>query len=122
MRSLDDNLLPLLETVVDTTANGPTLQVRWAKGQSIQSHAKVRVTVVVPKLSALLASGSGDMLLESFITPALKVSLSGSGDARLPGLATEDLSVRIAGSGDVSYSGNPAVKSSMAGSGSVTRR
>ena len=74
----DDNLLPLLESVVDTTANRPTLQVRWAKAQSIQSHAKVRVTVVVPKLSALLASGSGDMLLESFTTPTLKVSLSGS--------------------------------------------
>ena len=116
----DDNLLPLLETAVESTSNGATLQLRWAKGQSISSRTKVRVTVVVPKLSALSAAGSGDMLVESFTTPALKVSLSGSGDARLPGLATDDLGIRLAGSGNVSGSGKAArVNVSIAGSGDV---
>lgn len=157
----DDNLLPLLETVVESTGNGATLLVRWKKGQSLHTRSKVLVTVVVPKLSAVAASGSGDIRVEAFNTPALKLSLSGSGDARLQGLTTEELglsisgssdvvasgsatrlkisiagsgdvrmadlksdevTVNIAGSGDVSYTGNAAVKSRVAGSGSVNKR
>jgi hypothetical protein len=36
--------------------------------------------------------------------------------------AGKTLDVRIAGSGDVTYTGNAAVKSRVAGSGSVTKR
>ena len=112
----DDNLLPLLETSVENSVNGTTLQVRWKRGESIYGRSKVLVTVVVPTLSALVASGSGDRKVESFTTPALKVSLSGSGDARLNGLATDDLGIRISGSGNVSGSGKAAkMKVSIAG-------
>ena len=116
----DDNLLPLLETSVENSANGATLQVRWKRGESIYGRSKVLLTVVMPKLSALVASGAGDMKVESFTTPALKVSLSGSGDARLNGLTTDDLGIRISGSGDVGGSGKATkVKVSIAGSGDV---
>ncbi|KPF44315.1 hypothetical protein IP87_08510 [beta proteobacterium AAP121] len=124
----DDNLLPLLETVVESGRNGPTLQVRWKRnaggswwgGQSIQTRTKVLVTVVVPKLNAVGLAGSGDLRVESFQTPALQVSLSGSGDARLDGLTTDELGVRISGSGDVSGRGKAGtLKISIAGSGDV---
>lgn len=112
----DDNLLPLLETVVE----GNGLQVRWKKGQSIYTRAKVLVTVVVPKLTGLAVAGSGDVRLETFSTPTLQLSLSGSGDARLDALTTEDLGVRISGSGDVSGKGTTGkLKVSIAGSGDV---
>lgn len=124
----DDNLLPLLETVVENGRNGATLQVRWKRnaggswwgGQSIQTRSKVVVTVVVPKLNAVALAGSGDLRVESFQTPALQVSLSGSGDARLDGVTTDELGVRVSGSGDVSGRGQAAkVKISIAGSGDV---
>jgi carbon monoxide dehydrogenase subunit G len=116
----DDNLLPLLETTVESTKYGATLVVRWKRGENIYTRSKVLLTVAVPKLSALVASGSGDIQLENYNTPALLVSLSGSGDAKLNGLSTEDLSIRIAGSGDVSGKGSAGKMSvHIAGSGDV---
>ena len=116
----DDNLLALLETTVETTSQGATLQVRWKRGEWINSRSKVLVTVVVPKLVSLAASGSGDMNVESFTTPVLQVSLSGSGNAKLLGLATEELGIRISGSGDVGGTGKATkLKVSIAGSGDV---
>ena len=108
----DDNLLPLLETVVEPARNGgSTLKVRWKReggwGGSwnsgwnrVQPRTKVLVTVVVPTLTS--------------------VAVAGSGDARLQGLNTEDLSVRISGSGDVIGQGSATrLKISIAGSGDV---
>jgi carbon monoxide dehydrogenase subunit G len=116
----DDNLLALLETVVETTANGPTLDVRWKKGTSLYTKSKVLVSVVTPRLTALTAAGAGDMQVEAFNTPALKLSISGSGDARLNSLSTEDLGISIAGSGDVIGTGSATRTTvSIAGSGDV---
>jgi carbon monoxide dehydrogenase subunit G len=125
----DDNLLPLLETVVEPGRNGSTLKVRWKResvfsgfriGNYAQTRSKVLVTVVVPKLSALATAGSGDVRLETFNTPSLQLSMSGSGDARLDDLTTEDLGIRISGSGDVTGKGSASrVKVSIAGSGDV---
>lgn len=116
----DDNLLPLLETVVESTDNGPTLKVRWKKGQSVYNSGKVSISVTVPVLVAVGASGSGDIRVEAFTTPSLKVSLSGSGDARLDQLSTEELAISIAGSGDVSGNGRATrLKIGIAGSGDV---
>ena len=116
----DDNLLPLLETVVESGRHGATLQVRWKRGTSVSTRSKVLVTVVVPKLVALAAAGAGDMRIESFNTPSLQLSISGSGDARLAGLSTGELGIRISGSGDVVGNGSAArLKLSIAGSGDV---
>ncbi len=117
----DDNVLGFLETVVESHGDkGPTLQVRWKKGESLRLRAKVLVTVVTPKLTALVASGSGDIKLETFSTPTLQLSLSGSGDARLESLTTDELGIRIAGSGDVTGKGSAGkLKVSIAGSGDV---
>jgi Putative auto-transporter adhesin, head GIN domain len=116
----DDNLVPMIETYVETGNQGATLFVRWKKSSSYWTRSKVLVTVSVPKLSAISTSGSGDIKLEAFNTPALKVSLSGSGDARLNALTTDDLGIRISGSGDVSANGKASKLSvSIAGSGDV---
>lgn len=116
----DDNLLPLIETVVESGSAGPTLNVRWKRGESTYTRTRVVVTVVMPRLTAVSAAGSGDMRLESFSTPALQISLSGAGDARLDGLTTDDLGIRISGSGNVGGSGKAGkLKISIAGSGDV---
>jgi hypothetical protein len=119
----DDNLLPLLETQVETGASGPRLVVRWKPGTSLSTRGKVQVQVFTPRLVALAIAGSGDARIESFSTPSLKLALSGSGDAALPDLKTEILNIAISGSGDVKADGAAArLKISVAGSGDVMAR
>ncbi|MBL8346196.1 MAG: DUF2807 domain-containing protein [Rubrivivax sp.] len=119
----DDNLLPLLETIVESGASGPRLVVRWKSGTNLSTRNKVQVQVVTPRLVALGSAGSGDARIESFSTPSLKLSLAGSGDAALPGLKAEDLQISIAGSGDVKADGQTArLKITVAGSGDVMAR
>lgn len=116
----DDNLLPLLQTEVQGTGTDATLHVRWQRGAQIHTRSKVVVSVVMPSLSAVSLAGAGDVHLQSFQTPALKLVLSGSGDARLDDLQTADLSIRLSGSGDVTASGRATVLAlSLAGSGDV---
>ena len=117
----DDNLLPMLETSVESGKQGSTLVVRWKKGESLYHRSKVLVTVVVPKLSAVAAAGNGDIRVETFNTPALQVALSGSGDAKLDSLTTDELTVRISGSGNVVGKGTAGkLAISIAGSGDVS--
>jgi hypothetical protein len=123
-----EKTLARIETVVEQGRNGPTLNIRWKRGEQSWSSSwssgwnseKVRITVVTPKLLGLAASGSGDIRLEPFNTPSLQVSLSGSGDAQLASLTTDELGISISGSGDVRGDGK-ATKLSIriAGSGDV---
>ncbi|MDP1647141.1 MAG: head GIN domain-containing protein [Rubrivivax sp.] len=118
--SADDNLLPLLETSVETTGKGATLRVGWKRGESISTRSRVIVNVVMPQLSSLSAAGAGDITVESFDTPTLQVALAGSGDVKLPGLRAGELRIGISGSGDVGGSGKATkLAISIAGSGDV---
>lgn len=66
-------------------------------------------------------AGSGDVHMGSLQADDVSVDIAGSGNAEV--MANKTLSVSVAGSGDVVYHGNgQIVKSSIAGSGSVTRR
>lgn len=112
----DDNILPLVETVIE----GRTLQVRLKKGEWITGRATIKVQVDVAKLQGVSSSGAGDITIDSLKTPLLKLSIAGSGDARLNALATDALEVRVAGSGDVRGNGSAKLlKLSIAGSGDV---
>jgi hypothetical protein len=64
-------------------------------------------------------SGSGDVAA-SGNARQLKLSIAGSGDADLADLAADDVSVRIAGSGDAKVTANKALEVSVAGSGDVS--
>jgi hypothetical protein len=115
----DDNLLPLLETVVD---NG-TLRVQWKRGESLRTRAKTLVTIEVVKLTAVSLSGSGDLTVEPLKTPSLTLSISGSSDAAFDRLETGELKLSISGSGDVRASGTATkLDISIAGSGDVQAR
>jgi hypothetical protein len=117
----DDNLLPLIETrVVSEGRGGHALVITTRRGANLSTHDKMTVTVDAVQLHAVSVSGSGDLRIESFTTPALAVDLSGSGDAHLGRLETQDLAVSVAGSGDVDGGGHAAhLKIDIAGSGDV---
>jgi hypothetical protein len=117
----DDNLLPLIETVVESAgADGRTLKVRWKSGESIHTKTDAVVTVDVKELSAIATAGSGDVKVESLKTPKFSLSISGSSDARLDGLSADEFSVRISGSGDVKAAGSAQrLEIKISGSGDV---
>jgi Putative auto-transporter adhesin, head GIN domain len=119
----DDNLLPLLQTVVEGSGEQRTLVIQWPRGETIRTRAKTVVTVDVVKLTAVASSGSGDISVEALKTPQLTLSISGSSDARLMKLDTEQLRVSITGSGDVVASGKATkLGLAIAGSGDMRAR
>ncbi len=116
----EDSVLALLEAVVEDGKTGPTLVLRYKRGSNVYTPYKVRATVVVPRLSAVNVAGSGDVKIEAFNTPSLKLSIAGSGDILAQSLTAEDVQVGVSGSGDVRGSGSTRrLKVSVAGSGDV---
>jgi hypothetical protein len=116
----DDNLLPLVQTVIEERGGVRTLRIEFKRGESIQPRTPVVVTVDVVLLNALASSGSGDIAVEPLKTPALAVSLSGSAAASLRRLDTDRLGISIAGSSDVQLSGRATrLDLTVSGSGQV---
>jgi Putative auto-transporter adhesin, head GIN domain len=117
---VDDNVQPLVETVVEVEGGIRTLHVRWKRDANLRIKNNALVTVEVARLSALAILGSGDVTVDTLKTPTLAVSLSGSGDARLTGLDADMAEVSISGSGDVRAAGRATrLKIGVAGSGDV---
>lgn len=116
----ENNLLPLLETVVETSSNGKTLFVRWKKGSQLRIHGSPTVDVTVVRLQSLATSGSSDITAEALKLPQLAVSISGAGDVNLNQLNGDELTLKIAGSGDFKASGQVSkLKINVSGSGDV---
>jgi hypothetical protein len=116
----EGNLLPLLETVLETSSNGKTLFIRWKKGSQLRVHGSPIVDVTVVRLQALSTSGSSDIAAEALKTPQLAVSISGAGDVNLNQLMGDELTLKITGSGDFKASGQVGkLKISVSGSGDV---
>lgn len=116
----DRNLLPLIETVVVGSGQGQTLVVRWKRGALIRTRVQPEVTVTVVQLSALLVSGSGDLVAGPFKLPRLSARVEGSGDVALEGLAVDELKLAVIGSGDIVASGQATrLTVSVAGSGDI---
>ena len=114
----DDNLLPLIETFVETRGSQPTLVIRWKRWTSIRDSGDIAITVDAAQLNGLSTSGSGSIEAGTLQTERLRLSVAGSGDIRVDDLKSGELDASIAGSGDVTVGGRAArVKISIAGSG-----
>lgn len=117
--SADDNVLPLVETVVEARR----LVVRMRPGTSLRSHSPIRVAVDVLQLSALSLSGSGDAIVGPLKAATFELAISGSGDARIERIEADSLGVAVSGSGDVRAAGRAgALRVRIAGSGDVDLR
>lgn len=114
----EDNILPLVETVVEPSGAGKRLVIRFRKGESISTHKPVKVSVDVVRLSGLSMAGSGDVQVKTLKSPSFKLSLSGSSDASLSDLTIDAFELSISGSSDVVAAGRAGkVSISIAGSG-----
>jgi carbon monoxide dehydrogenase subunit G len=129
----DDNLLPLIETVVEDG----TLKIQFAG--SLQPTATIQVRLAGPPLKSFGIVGSGKFTASevdperfdfsitgsgtgelSGQTKQFQVSVSGSGKIVAPELKTTDASVKIAGSGSADLHVDNSLKVSISGSGKVS--
>jgi hypothetical protein len=79
----DDNLLPLVETEV----RGGRLSLGWRSGTSVATDRGLRFEVTARELSAIAASGGGQVEATGLDTPALRVDASGGAHVRAEGRA-----------------------------------
>ena len=112
----DDNILPLIETVVD---NG-TLVIRTKPLTNISPSNRVVVTIAMKSLKAVRVSGSGNMNVGAMFGPDLRIDLPGSGEITVEG-AVDHLTVDVAGSGRVTCDQLKArsVNAALSGSGNI---
>ncbi|QNA88593.1 DUF2807 domain-containing protein [Massilia sp. Dwa41.01b] len=113
----DDNLLPLLETVVE----GNTLKIRPARRNLNLQSTSIRVVVQARAIERLALGGSGNIESDALRGRALEVDIGGSGSIKLKGVESESLAVSLGGSGDLKAGRGTvgALTVSIGGSGDV---
>ena len=112
----DDNILPLIETVVDEGK----LKIRFKDRNMSVSTKTLKMTINVKTIDSLAVAGSGDLRAAKLQVAKLKTSIAGSGDVRIASLDADTLTVSIAGSGDFTAEGKAnTVEGKVAGSGDM---
>jgi len=112
----DDNIAPLIETVVESDQ----LKIRWSERVRSIKPTALKITVNARTVERISISGSGSVRSEKIQSPDLQARISGSGDIRIATLNANALSVDIAGSGDFFASGRAdTVRVRIAGSGNL---
>jgi hypothetical protein len=112
----DDNLLPLVETVVE---NG-TLKIRPSKRNLNLPTTTLKVVVTARQIERLALGGSGTIEADALRAPRLSIDLGGSGDIRVRSVESDSLAVALGGSGDFKADGGTARKLSVSIGGSGT--
>lgn len=113
----DDNVLPLLETVVEDGV----LKIRPARRDLNLQSRSIRVVVQARSIERLSLGGSGSIHADPLRAKRLDIDMGGSGEIRLKGVEADTLSVSLAGSGDIEAAGGSVEKLSVSikGSGDV---
>jgi hypothetical protein len=112
----DDNILPLIETVVE---NG-NLKIRMKERNVSIRSATIKVVVNARSLNSLSIAGSGDIRAASLKSDSLSARIAGSGDIRIGSLDSGSLQVSISGSGDFTAAGRAnTLETGIAGSGNL---
>lgn len=115
----DDNIAPLIETVVE----GDTLVVRLKKGSSFSTSRKMVVDVTFTTLTGVHQHGSGDLHVDRLSAPKFEASIAGSGDLHIDSAQVGTFALSIAGSGDVVIAGTAdEARFGIDGSGDVDAR
>lgn len=113
----DENLLPLIETVV----KDGVLEIRPSKRHLNLQSKSIHVVVWAREVNNLSLGGSGSLEADAFKAPRVEVALGGSGSINVKGIETRSLSLNLGGSGNMKIGGGSADKLSIniGGSGDV---
>ena len=112
----DDNVLPLIETVVE---NG-TLKIRPSKRNLNLKTRNLKIVVNARRIERLALGGSGSIDADALRAPRLNIDLGGSGDIQVRGLESDTVAVNLGGSGDFKAGEGKARKLSVSIGGSGT--
>lgn len=110
----DDNIVPLISTTVaDNT-------LRISSTGSYKTRSGVKLTITVPRLIAVVSSGSGSMTARDITAGSFAASMQGSGSVSLTG-AADELTANLQGSGSLTAAAltTSRVTVSLQGSGSA---
>jgi len=112
----DDNLLPLIETVVE----GGTLEIRNKKGFNIRPRS-LKIVVQTRGLESLSLGGSGSIDADRVAGSRIQFDIGGSGKITVRKLEGESVGVNLGGSGDLKVNEGSArsVSANIGGSGNV---
>lgn len=112
----DDNLMPLIETVVD---HG-TLRIRpTRKDVNLESHT-MKIVVLARTLEKIAVAGSGSVEADKLRGESLTFDVGGSGSISVRNLESESVAIALGGSGNLKAGGNvERLQVSVAGSGRV---
>lgn len=113
----DDNLLPLIETVVE---NG-TLKIRGNRKNIGLNSRHMKLVVQARSIDRLALGGSGSIKADAIKGAKVAIDLGGSGDIDIKDIDAESLSVDLGGSGELKVANGRTGKLSLAiaGSGNV---
>ena len=113
----DDNILPLVETVVEDG----TLKIRPARRNLQLDTRNLKITVTAKKLERIAVGGSGSVDAEGLRGGKLAFDVGGSGSINLRNIEGEYVTVSMGGSGHLKASGTTdKLKVSIGGSGKVS--
>src|SRR5215470_4356388 len=114
----DDNVLPLVETVVE---NG-TLKIRWAGGAHYQISAKaLEIVIDARSIDGLAVRGSGEIRADRLTAGHLNAAITGSGAIVVDNLDVDALDVALAGSGHLNAGGRAdLLVAALSGSGELS--
>ncbi|MGJ9418854.1 head GIN domain-containing protein [Massilia sp. CMS3.1] len=93
----DDNLLPLIETVVEDGM----LKIRANRRNLNLKSASIRVVVQARSIERLALGGSGSIDADALRARKLDIDLGGSGSIKLKGVESDAMAVSLGGSGDL---------------------
>jgi hypothetical protein len=113
----DDNLLPLIETVIE---NG-TLKVRPSKRNMNLQTRSMKIVINAEEVERISLGGSGSIESDPLKGRAMKFDLGGSGTINIKSIEGESISVALGGSGNFKTGGGTAgnLSVSIGGSGDV---
>jgi hypothetical protein len=117
----DDDLLPLIETVIEGREGSRTLRISPQRDIDLRPSQPIRIRVDLVRLSGVSLAGGSRVKAQGLRTGSLSLSIGGAGDITLVALEAERLAINIGGSGRVTVDGrSPEASLSIAGSGRVT--
>lgn len=113
----DDNLLPLIETVVEDGM----LNIRPVKRTMHLNTRTMKIVVQARSLDHLSLGGSGAIDSDALRARKVQIDLGGSGTITLKGVEADSMAVSLGGSGDLKTAGGAAknLSISIGGSGNV---
>lgn len=109
---------------LEVTVDGGTLRLGHKSGNnwnmSWGEREGVRITVTMPALHGIRASGSGDIVADNGTGPAFDATMSGSGDLKISRINSPEVGLHTSGSGDIEAAGQCTnAKASISGSGEM---